>query len=52
VANYDHLNHGFSHADLSTMAKQAGLQSVQVKQATRESRPPHFTVLTMTACKH
>ncbi|GAB4115601.1 MAG: metalloregulator ArsR/SmtB family transcription factor [Wenzhouxiangellaceae bacterium] len=52
VANYDHLNHGFTAGELSSMAQQAGLQSVRVKQATRESRPPHFTVLTLTACKH
>ncbi len=52
VANFDHLNLGFSEAQLSALARQAGLHQINVQQATRESRPPHFTVLTMTACKH
>ena len=51
VASYDHLNHGFSINELTSMTGQAGLHAVQVRQATRESRPPHFTILTMTAQK-
>jgi ubiquinone/menaquinone biosynthesis C-methylase UbiE/DNA-binding transcriptional ArsR family regulator len=51
VATYDHLTHGFSSEQLRHMAEQAGLQDIKVQLATREARPPHFTVLTMTACK-
>lgn len=51
VAPYGHANLGFSEAELSGLALQAGLEVSRCEPFTRERRPPHFEVLSMIARK-
>ena len=49
VKRYDHVNLGFSAAVLRAMAEGAGLVVDQCRGTSRERRPPHFEVLTLSA---
>lgn len=49
VARYDHVNQGFEPEELAALAEAAGLLVASCRGTTRERRPPHFEVLTLTA---
>src|SRR5688572_6771914 len=45
VARYDHVNLGFSEAELAELHQAAGLELVSLGVCTRERRKPYFEVL-------
>ncbi len=49
VSSFDHLNQGFSQADLQSFCGTAGLQVNYCTTSSIEKRPPHFAVLTLLA---
>ncbi|MEM9304326.1 MAG: metalloregulator ArsR/SmtB family transcription factor [Pseudomonadota bacterium] len=49
VAPYDHVNMGFSAEDLDGLCGEGGLQAEHVGIVSRETRPPHFEVITLLA---
>jgi len=51
VEAYSHVNLGFSEKELRKFAEKAGLQIANAETVTRERRPPHFEVLSLTALK-
>jgi len=51
VKDFGHINNGFSPKELQTMAKAAGLINIQTKVTSKESRKPHFEVVTLEAIK-
>ena len=51
VKDFGHVNHGFTPEELMTMAKAAGLTNIQTKVTSKESRKPHFEVVTLEAIK-
>ncbi|MBS7456328.1 metalloregulator ArsR/SmtB family transcription factor [Coralloluteibacterium stylophorae] len=51
VQPYGHANLGFGAKELRRLAEKAGLQVLVCETVTREKRPPHFEVLSMTARK-
>ncbi len=51
VAPYDHKNMGFKREDLKNLARKAGLEVLHCERISRESRPPHFEVLSLLARK-
>lgn len=51
VEAYGHVNLGFSEKELRRFAEKAGLEIANAETVTRERRPPHFEVLSLTAQK-
>lgn len=51
VAPFDHKNLGFKRDELTGFARKAGLEVVHCERISRESRPPHFEVLSLLAKK-
>jgi len=51
VDAYGHVNLGFSEKELRKFAEKAGLNIANAETVTRERRPPHFEVLSLTAVK-
>ena len=51
VEAYGHVNLGFSEKELRKFAETAGLEIANAETVTRERRPPHFEVLSLTAVK-
>jgi ArsR family transcriptional regulator len=51
VEAYGHVNLGFSEKELRKFAEKAGLGIANSETVTRERRPPHFEVLSLTAVK-
>ena len=51
VKDFGHVNNGFTPTELKTMAKAAGLSNIQTKITSKESRKPHFEVVTLEAIK-
>ena len=51
VEAYGHVNLGFSEKELRKFAEKAGLEIANAETVTRERRPPHFVVLSLTAVK-
>ncbi|WAC64181.1 metalloregulator ArsR/SmtB family transcription factor [Pseudoxanthomonas sp. SL93] len=51
VEAYGHVNLGFSEKELRKFAEKAGLEIANSETVTRERRPPHFEVLSLTAQK-
>ena len=48
---YGHVNLGFSARELRKFAEKAGLQVASLETVTRERRPPHFEVISLTGVK-
>ena len=48
---YGHVNLGFSARELRKFAEKAGLQVANLEPVTRERRPPHFEVISLTGVK-
>ena len=48
---YGHVNLGFSARELRKFAEKAGLQVANLETVTRERRPPHFEVISLTGVK-
>lgn len=51
VTPYGHVNLGFSEKELRRFADKAGLEPRVCEVVTREKRPPHFAVITLSAVK-
>ena len=51
VTPYGHVNLGFTPRELRRHAEQAGLKVSVCETVTREKRPPHFEVVSLTAAK-
>lgn len=51
VESYGHVNLGFTEKELRKFAEKAGLDTANVETVTRERRPPHFEVISLTAVK-
>lgn len=51
VAPFDHTNLGFKREELAAFARKAGLEVLHRDRISRESRPPHFEVLSLLARK-
>lgn len=51
VEAYGHVNLGFTEKELRKFAEKAGLDIANVETVTRERRPPHFEVVSLTAVK-
>jgi ArsR family transcriptional regulator len=51
VEPYDHLNLGFRPADLKRLCVQAGLDVQHCAITSRETRAPHFEVITLHALR-
>ncbi|HET8898555.1 MAG TPA: class I SAM-dependent methyltransferase, partial [Rhodanobacteraceae bacterium] len=51
VQPFDHRNHGFKPAELTQLARKAGLAVQHCQRLTRERKPPHFEVLSLLATK-
>ncbi len=51
VDAYGHVNLGFSEKELRKFAEKAGLEIANAETVTRERRPPHFEVISLTAVK-
>lgn len=51
VEPFDHRNLGFRPADLRGFAESAGLEVLKCERITRESKAPHFEVVTLLARK-
>ncbi|TQM10581.1 ArsR family transcriptional regulator /transcriptional regulator [Pseudoxanthomonas sp. 3HH-4] len=51
VEAYGHVNLGFTEKELRRFAEKAGLDIANAETVTRERRPPHFEVLSLTAVK-
>ena len=51
VEAYNHLNLGFSEAQLRKLCKQAALEPLGIQMSTIEKRTPNFEVLTLIAGK-
>lgn len=51
VAPFDHKNLGFKREELKAFAARAGLEVHSCERISRETRPPHFEVLSLLARK-
>lgn len=51
VQAYGHVNLGFTDKELRKFADKAGLQVASLQTVTRERRPPHFEVISLTGIK-
>jgi SAM-dependent methyltransferase len=51
VESYGHVNLGFTDKELRKFAEKAGLEIANAETVTRERRPPHFEVISLTAVK-
>lgn len=51
VEAYSHVNLGFSEKELRKFAEKAGLSIANCETVTRERRPPHFEVISLTGVK-
>jgi SAM-dependent methyltransferase len=51
VDAYGHVNLGFSEKELRKFAEKAGLTIANCDTVTRERRPPHFEVISLTGVK-
>ena len=51
VEAYGHVNLGFAQKDLRRFAEKAGLAIANCETVTREKRPPHFEVISLTGLK-
>ena len=51
VEAYGHVNLGFTQKDLRKFAEKAGLTIANCETVTRERRPPHFEVISLTGVK-
>ena len=51
VTPYGHVNLGFTEKELRKFAEKAGLAVQVCEVVTREKRPPHFEVITLSASK-
>ncbi len=51
VSPFDHKNLGFKRDELAGFARRAGLEVQHCERISRESRPPHFEVLSLLARK-
>lgn len=51
VTPYGHVNLGFTPGELRRFASKAGLHVHTCESVTREKRPPHFEVVSLTASK-
>ncbi|WP_368563624.1 ArsR/SmtB family transcription factor [Pseudoxanthomonas sp. UTMC 1351] len=51
VESYGHVNLGFTDKELRKFAEKAGLDIANAETVTRERRPPHFEVISLTAVK-
>ncbi|WDS36734.1 metalloregulator ArsR/SmtB family transcription factor [Pseudoxanthomonas sp.] len=51
VNAYGHVNLGFTDVELTAFTEAAGLTATNLHTVTRERRPPHFEVLSLTGIK-
>lgn len=51
VAPFDHKNLGFKRDELADCARKANLEVIRCERISRESRPPHFEILSLLAKK-
>ncbi len=51
VEAYGHVNLGFTERELRRFAEKAGLTIANCETVTRERRPPHFEVISLTGIK-
>ncbi|MFN3703996.1 ArsR/SmtB family transcription factor [Thermomonas sp.] len=51
VQAYGHVNLGFTQKELRKFAQKAGLTIANCETVTRERRPPHFEVISLTGVK-
>ena len=51
VEAYGHVNLGFTGKELRKFAEKAGLSIANCETVTRERRPPHFEVISLTGVK-
>ena len=51
VETYGHVNLGFAAKELRRFAEKAGLEVTSLETVTRERRPPHFEVISLTGVK-
>jgi len=51
VEAYGHVNLGFTARELQRFAEKAGLTVSNCQTVTRERRPPHFEVISLTGIK-
>ncbi len=51
IKDFGHVNHGFSANQLMLFAKNSDLEKIQVRVTSKESRKPHFEVITLEAIK-
>jgi ArsR family transcriptional regulator len=51
VEAYGHVNLGYAQKDLRRFAEKAGLAIANCETVTREKRPPHFEVISLTGIK-
>lgn len=51
VQSYGHVNLGFTQKELRKFAQKAGLTIANCETVTRERRPPHFEVISLTGVK-
>ena len=51
VEAYGHVNLGFTEKELRRFIDKAGLELVSSETVTRERRPPHFEVVSLTGRK-
>ena len=51
VEAYGHVNLGFTARELQRFAEKAGLTVANCETVTRERRPPHFEVISLTGAK-
>ena len=51
VEAYGHVNLGFTARELQRFAEKAGLAVANCETVTRERRPPHFEVISLTGMK-
>ncbi|VAW37004.1 Transcriptional regulator, ArsR family / Methyltransferase fusion [hydrothermal vent metagenome] len=51
VKDFGHVNNGFTPMELKKLVKDAGLTNIKVRVTSKESRKPHFAVITLEAVK-
>ena len=51
VKDFGHVNNGFNRQDLEKICQQVGLTQIKAKVTSKESRKPHFEVITLEAIK-
>jgi ArsR family transcriptional regulator len=51
IKDFGHINNGFTANQLNELAQSSGLKKIEVKVTSKESRKPHFEVITLEAIK-